>query len=54
MKKKNIYKLYHVENGYKCKVNLKELVFLFGVNAAAPDPAAINQYLKIYNYYVEL
>lgn len=44
------YKLYHVENGYKCKVNNKELIFLF--NIYSDNIQVINDHLKEYNYYI--
>lgn len=45
------YKLYHVENGYKCKVNNKELIFLFGI--VSDNIQVINDQLRQYNYYIK-
>lgn len=46
------YYLYHTEAGYKCRVNIEELVFLFNIPAGAEDQE-INNILIKYNYYVK-
>lgn len=45
------YKLYHTAAGYKCKVNIDELIFLFNIPAGA-DFKTINELLKPHNYYI--
>lgn len=45
------YKLYHIENGYKCKVNTKEIKFLFGIDSG--NIQVINDHIKNYNYYIK-
>jgi len=47
----NTYKLYHTAAGYRCKVNMQELTFLFNIPPAA-DIETINELLKPFNYYV--
>lgn len=48
------YKLFDIVRGYRCNVNIKELVFLFGLD---PDVTIneIKQYLKENNtgYYIQ-
>lgn len=46
------YKLYHRESGYKCRVILAELVFLF--NIESQDIDEINIELVATNYYITL
>lgn len=48
---KKTYKLYK-NNDYKCKVNIKELIFLFNITPTE-NITAINDALKLYNYKVE-
>lgn len=49
---KKTYKLYNNYNEYKCKVNIKELIFLFNIEPTE-NITAINDALKLYNYKVE-
>ena len=46
---KTTYKLYHLENGYKCKVIYPELVFLFGISENMTIDA-INAFITQYGY----
>lgn len=43
------YKLYHLENGYKCRVIYPELVFLFGIPENM-TPDEINTFIAPYGY----
>ena len=45
------YKLYN-NAGYKCRVNIQELIFLFGINENATTEQ-INQVLKTQGYYIK-
>lgn len=44
------YKLYHRENGYRCRVILQELIFLFDIKNTDIDN--INIELAATNYYI--
>lgn len=46
----NKYKLYHRENGYKCRVTLQEIIFLFDIQSQDIDE--INIELAATNYYI--
>ena len=48
----NKYKLYSRENGYKCRVNNKELTFLFGIDETITDIDTINLELATVGYYI--
>lgn len=46
------YRLYSRENGYKCRVNNKELNFLFGIDENITDIDIINLELATVGYYI--
>ena len=46
-----IYKLYN-NTGYRCRVNIQELKFLFGIQEN-DTPEQINQVLKTQGYYIK-
>lgn len=48
------YKLYHRERGYKCKVTLKEINFLFGIQAQTIEEAAGKIMHEMTDYYIKL
>ena len=52
MKKDIIYKLYDC-NGYKCRINTSELLFLFGVSESIQEPEQINIILANSGYYIK-
>lgn len=49
---KRKYKLYNYNTGYKCQVNNKELIFLFGSDATGTIEE-INNTLYLYGYYIK-
>ena len=51
MKKNKKFRLYTLENDYKCKVTPAELVFLFGV-AEDETIENINRAIKSTGYYI--
>lgn len=48
----NKYKLYSKENGYKCRINNKELAFLFGIDETINNIDYINLELAASGYYI--
>lgn len=46
------YKLYN-ENGYKCRINTSELLFLFGVSESIQEPEQINIIIANSGYYIK-
>lgn len=46
------YKLYDI-NGYKCRVNTQELLFLFGVSESIQELEQINIILANTGYYIK-
>lgn len=52
MKKDIIYKLYDC-NGYKCRINTSELLFLFGVSESIQEPEQINIIIANSGYYIK-
>ena len=51
MAKTKTFKLYTLENEYKCKVNLLEIAFLFGIDSE--NVQEINEAIKAHGYYIK-
>lgn len=52
MEKKKTYKLYTINNEYRCRVNAEEVAFIFGIDATQ-DIAAINEALTLQGYKIK-
>ena len=52
MEKKKNYKLYTINNEYRCRVNAEEVAFIFGIDATQ-DIATINEALALQGYKIK-